>query len=445
MAELLFPLWQIDAQEYRAVCAYLHLSPELRLYDRLSQYLAEAPFRFPCPGGFSRYLAKPRLTRFRIGRLDPMTKLFLPGHPLRHVLNGVIALHECDPRGYRELARATLGWRARFAVLGQTLGFAVNLSVGLPWLVWQWVGYAAGVPFRATDDLAGARALITGVSRGLGRDLMLRCLEGGAEVIGIVRSREARDQLQSELPQLARATLLVADLATPGALGAALRTAQVPANSIAIAILSAGVKHEGKSVLSLRELRETFQVNLFAAVELADWLCGPSDEDPDVALESMAERAQAPDSGAGRTMAAAPSGATPGRQPSSTTRVVLVSSMGRWHGMHFSGGYNASKAALSIWGESLDMELRQRGTRRFTVTVVEPGIFESGMTRNSPLARALFVSRAKVAARILPGALAGRPAIRPPRWFALLTWAICLIGRDNRYRLFASAKPRADR
>jgi short-subunit dehydrogenase len=119
--------------------------------------------------------------------------------------------------------------------------------------------------------------------------------------------------------------------------------------------------------------------------------------------------------------------------------------MGRWHGMHFSGGYNASKAALSIWGESLDMELRQRGNRRFTVTVVEPGIFASRMTRQTPLTRMLFVSRQKVAARILAGALAGRPAIRPPRWFALLTWAICLIGRNNRYRIFASAKPRTDR
>jgi short-subunit dehydrogenase len=52
--------------------------------------------------------------------------------------------------------------------------------------------------------------------------------------------------------------------------------------------------------------------------------------------------------------------------------------MGRWHGMHFSCGYNASKAALSIWGESLDMELRRRAGRKFTVTVVEPGMFASG-------------------------------------------------------------------
>src|SRR6266581_9195173 len=153
MTEPLFPLWQIDAEEYRAVCGYLRVTPQAHVYGRLSQYLADAPFRFPRPSAFSRYLAEPRLTRFRIGRLDPMTKVFLPGHPLRHVLNGVIALHECDPRGYRELAVAPLGWRALLAVLVQTLGFAVNLVISLPWLVWQSVGYAAGAPFRAADDI----------------------------------------------------------------------------------------------------------------------------------------------------------------------------------------------------------------------------------------------------------------------------------------------------
>jgi len=443
MTEPLFPLWQIDAEEYRAVCGYLRVTPQARVYDRLSQYLADAPFRFPRPSAFSRYLAEPRLTRFRIGRLDPMTKVFLPGHPLRHVLNGVVALHECDPRGYQELAVAPLGWRACSAVFEQLCRYGVNLAIGLPWLGWQWVGFAAGAPLAPHDDLVGKRALITGVNRGLGRDLMLRCLEGGAEVIGIVRSRESVEALRAELPTHARVILLVADLSTPGALCSALSDAQIPAQSVTIAILSAAIKHDGKSVLSTGELRETFQVNFFSAVELAGWLCDCAD----TSGASSAPKAAGPGLPHSSVAAAVASSrdATHERRLSSTTRVVLVSSMGRWHGMHYSGGYNASKAALSIWGESLDMELRQRGDRRFTVTVVEPGIFPSGMTPQTRLARVLFASRSKVAARILAGALAGRRAIRPPRWFALLTWGICLIGRDYRYRLLARAKPRSDR
>ena len=108
--------------------------------------------------------------------------------------------------------------------------------------------------------------------------------------------------------------------------------------------------------------------------------------------------------------------------------------------MHSSSGYNASKAALSIWGESLDMELRQSRDRRFTVTIVEPGMFESGMTQQTPLTRLLSVSRREVAGRIISGTLAARKSIRPPLWFALLTWGVCLMGRDARYRLFARAK-----
>ena len=150
----------------------------------------------------------------------------------------------------------------------------VNLAIGLPWLVWQWGVYVIGAPFRAADDLAEKRALITGVSRGLGRDLMLRCLEDGAEVIAIVRNVASRDELQAQLPTRARVVLLVADLSVPGTLVTALQQAQIPADSVNIAILSAGIKHEGTSVLSLCELRETLQVNFFAAAELANWLCG---------------------------------------------------------------------------------------------------------------------------------------------------------------------------
>src|SRR5437016_4592080 len=46
-ARPLFPLWQIDQIEYRAVCAHLGITPKAQVYERLSAYLADAPFRFP--------------------------------------------------------------------------------------------------------------------------------------------------------------------------------------------------------------------------------------------------------------------------------------------------------------------------------------------------------------------------------------------------------------
>ena len=409
-AQLLFPLWQIDQQEYRAICAHLGITPKAQVYDRLSLYLANAPFRFPRPKGFSLFLARPRLTRFRIARLDMVTKLFLPHHPIRHVLNGVIALHECDAEGYREMSAAPAGWP--LSLLGWMSGFVWRLAISVPWLGLRLLGYAAGAPFQPKGELTAKRILVTGVNRGLGMDLMLHCLEQGGEVVGTVRNVQALEELKARLPAQAPVTLLIADLSIPGALVESLEKAQITPESLAVAILNAGVKHDGESVLSLPGLRDTFQVNFFSAAELAPWLCAPATQEA---------RAADP------------------------VALVLVSSMGRWHGMHFVCGYNASKAALSIWGESLEMELRQSGERRFTVTIVEPGIFESGMLRGKGLARFLSAPRRNVAQRIVSAALAGKRALRPPVWFALLTWAVCLAGRDFRYRLFTRVKPTADR
>ncbi len=439
MSRLPFPLWQIDEQVYGEVCAYIGVTPRRHLYERLTDYLASAPFRFARPAGFSRHLARLRLTRFTIARLDLVTKLFFPDHPLRHALNGVIALHECDDSGFREMASSPTGWRAVVAMLGWLASFCLGAALTLPWLAWQFVTYVAGVPFRPAVRVAGKRVLVTGVSRGLGLDLMLDCLEGGAEVIGTVRNRQSLADVQALLPKEAPAKLLIAELSQPGGLVQALREAGMPAESLHLAILCAGVKHDGEPVWSLGALRETFQVNFFAAAEFAAWFCTPASPPINAGNGDSSAALNLPP-----PQFAAGSG-TRAEGPPRSRALVLISSMGRWHGMHFAGGYNASKAALSIWGESLDMELRCCQTSSLTVTIVEPGIFDSGMTRRTPLTRFLFASRRDVASRILSGALAGRRTIRPPFWFALLTWGVCLAGRDLRFRLFARAKPVRDR
>jgi len=249
--------------------------------------------------------------------------------------------------------------------------------------------------------------LVTGGGRGLGRDVVLHCLERGAAVVATVRTEQSRAEVGESLPAEAPLTVVVADLERPGVLAEALAAAGVDARSIDVAIASAGVKRAGASALSLEDLRRTFEVNLFAVAELAAWLCGPATDGPGT------------------------------RKPVS---LVLVSSMGRWHGMHGSGGYNASKAALSIWGESAEMDL-QRGGRCATVTIVEPGLFASGMTLPAGPSRWLLASRREVARAVVDGALAGRHSIRPPAWFALLTWGVLLGGRRLRARLFARVKP----
>lgn len=413
MTDVLFPLWQVDGAEYDVVCRYLGIAPKPAIHERLNAYLGKAPFRYPAPQGFSRFLAGPGLTRFRIARLDLATRLIDRGHPVRHVLNAAIALHECDAEGYAQLSASPTGWRLVPALAAWGAGFGLGLAITLPWLAIQFLRFVPTTMGSRPADLAAKRVLVTGVARGLGLDVMLECLERGARVVGTVRTEASRDELQRLLPPGAPVQLVVTDLCVPGALVAALSQAGVDPGSLALAVLCAGIKHDRASVLCMAELRETFEVNLFSAAEFARWLCA-SDAD------------------------AVPDDAAP-RHPQ-TTPVVLVSSMGRWHGMHSSAGYNASKAALSIWGQSLEMELRLAKNSRFAVAIVEPGIFESGMTRRAGLGRFLFAPRRKIAGSIVQGALAGRRTMRPPLWFALLTWAVCLGGRELRLRVLGRAK-----
>ena len=432
---VLFPLWQMERNEYDAICAYLGVSPSDALYERLCGHLANAPFRFRCPEGFARFLAEMRLTRFRVARLDFLTKMRFRDHPVRHALNSVMALHECDADGYREMSASPRGLALAPRLVGWLSGFALRLAVTEPWLGWQGARYAVRRPFHPAEQMAGLRVLVTGASRGLGMDVMLECLERGATVVGTVRNQESRDRVRALLPADAPLKLLVADLSTPGALVEALQAAQIPPESIDVAVMCAGVKHDGESVLATSRLRDTFEVNCFSAAEFAAWFCAtPSAA---VRTDRAASAALVPEAATLRDAS--------GRQQRARRSLVLISSIGRWHGMHSSCGYNASKAALSIWGESLDMELRLAGSQRLTVTIVEPGMFESAMTKPTPLTRLLFVSRRKVAADIVSGALAGRKSIRPPMWFALLTWAVCMAGRDVRYRLFARVKTSTDR
>lgn len=399
----LFPIWQVDRGEYEVVCAYLGLQPDPAVYEQLLAHLAEvAVTHQPGPGGFARALARGRLTRWRITRLDLATRLFFPGHPVRHVLNAAVALHECTGDGYGQLSRSPTGGAVWSAVVAWMLQFAGNLVVTLPWLALQAGAWALHAPFARERSLAGQRVLVTGVGRGLGRDLMLECLERGAKVLGTVRTEQGRSEVAQLLPAAAPLKTLVADLSQPGSLAQALKAAGVTPSELDAVIFCAGVKHDGHPVLDAERLRDTLQVNLLSCAEAAAWLY-----------------------------------ADPARGPRA---LGVVSSMGRWHGMHSTAGYNASKAALSIWAESLEMDFARRPGMHPTVTVVEPGLFESGMSQAAGARGLLFVPRRRVASRIVDAVTAGRRSLRVPGWFALLTWAVCAAGRGARLRLFARAK-----
>jgi NAD(P)-dependent dehydrogenase (short-subunit alcohol dehydrogenase family) len=417
----LFPLWQVDRREYECLCTYLGVEPVDGIYEQLTQHLAAAPFAVAPPRGLARFLAQPPLTLFRLARLDQASRLFFPGHPVRHVLNATMALHECHGASYRMLSRTATGSAVWWALAGWGLRFAAGLALTLAWLALQAAAWLLSRPFARKGDLARRHVLVTGVGSGLGRDLMLECLEQGATVVGTVRDTVSMRSLRALLPAAAPVRLLVADLAQPAALARALDAEGLSPQELDMVVACAGTKHGGRSALALDTVRETVQVNLLSAVELAAWFAAP----------------RKPDGAGGVETASAQAGTL---RRDGFGRLVLISSMGRWHGMHGSGGYNASKAALSIWAESAEMDLQRSAPGRFGVTVVEPGLFASGMTRASGPGRWLLAPRRRVAAAILAGAVAGRRSMRPPFWFALLTWGVCLVGGPLRAWLFGRVK-----
>lgn len=397
-----FPLWQVDRDEYRIVCAHLGLQPDERLYQLLCTHLASAAFQSARPSPFARHLARPPLGRWRIARLDLASRLFMPSHPVRHVLNGIIALHECTVEGYRQLSRTRTGRGVWLLLVGEAIRASVAVPVTVAWLALQGLAFALARARHRDVDLTGRRVLVTGVSRGLGHDLMLECLERGAQVVGTVRSAASAAAVHAGLPPQVPLALVVADLSEPGALVQALDEAGVDPASIELALLCAGVKHEGHSVLDVERLRHTVQVNFLSSVELAAWLCRAGVSRP--------------------------------------TALGVVSSIGRWHGMHSSAGYNASKAALSIWAESLEMDLARRSGIRPTVTLVEPGLFRSAMTAGGGPRAWFVVPRRRLAARIVDAVASGRRTLRAPGWFAMLTFGLCLAGRGLRLGLLTRAK-----
>lgn len=396
-----FPCWQPSYAEYAAVCRYLGLTPQARLYPMLCRHLAREALTHPPLSNWARHLAERPRTPGWIARMDVVSRLFMPTHPVRYLLNGVMALHECTAQGYAEMASTPTGAGVWWRLPLWLAGALAQTVLALAWFVGQGTLYALTRSWRQpAPGLAGRRILITGVGRGLGRDLAMAVLERGGRVVGVLRDRR---QFPTELLDLipdARLTLIETDLSQPGSLVARLRAQGLAPTDIDLAILSAGMKQDGTSVLDPTSVRQTFEVNLFANVDLAAWYFTQGGQGP----------------------------------------IVLISSMGRWHGMPHTSGYNASKAALSIWGESLEMERIARGQGAARILIVEPGLFASGMVGDGGLKARLSVSRPHIARMILDAALRGRRSLRPPVWFAWLTWALVLSGRGLRARLLVRAR-----
>lgn len=100
-------------------------------------------------------------------------------------------------------------------------------------------------------------------------------------------------------------------------------------------------------------------------------------------------------------------------------QIAVVSSLAGFIGLPYSASYNASKAAVRVWGESLRYVLKKHG---IGVSVICPGFVVSRMTENAPFPMPFLMSSARASAIIRRGLANDRARIAFPIGTKAAVW-----------------------
>ena len=175
-------------------------------------------------------------------------------------------------------------------------------------------------------QLAGKRALVTGASGGLGREIAYRLAAEGADLVLIARRETELEQTAEQIRSQGRNALTcVGDVCDPELRSNALTLAEEELGGLDLLVNNAGVGAHGRFHESdPTRLEQVFRLNVFA---VADW-----------------------------TRAAIPL-----LQQRSDPAVINVGSVLGWRGAAHNSEYCASKFALRGFSESIRPELAQLG------------------------------------------------------------------------------------
>src|SRR3989442_6623544 len=125
--------------------------------------------------------------------------------------------------------------------------------------------------------LDGRCALITGGSRGLGREMAQALAEAGADLVLVGREQESLQQAQRELQTLGRRVgLIAADLTTPGEVERMCKTALAEHGPIHILINNVGGRRLNIATedMPLEDWQRLLDLNLTSAVLCTKLIAG---------------------------------------------------------------------------------------------------------------------------------------------------------------------------
>jgi short-subunit dehydrogenase len=108
-------------------------------------------------------------------------------------------------------------------------------------------------------------------------------------------------------------------------------------------------------------------------------------------------------------------------------QIAIVSSLASFIGLPYSASYNASKAAVRVWGESIRFVLKKSG---IGVSVVCPGFVISRITANAPFPMPFLMTAERASAIIRRGLARNHARIAFPIGTKAAVWlGLCLPGR----------------
>ena len=222
--------------------------------------------------------------------------------------------------------------------------------------------------------MALTTALITGASSGIGRGVAKELARRGTRVVATARRRERLESLVSEIEAAGgRADWRELDVSDPEAVVRAIHEEDERVGGFDLVIANAGVAN----VLNLA------QVNFTGA--LATLVAGK-----DVML------------------------------PRGRGTLVGVASVAGFRGLPSSGAYSATKAGLSTFLESLQLDLEGTG---LTVVDVSPGFIKSEMTDLNDFRMPFLMETDDAVQRFVDAVEAGRPVVHFPWQLAFpLKW-----------------------
>jgi enoyl-[acyl-carrier protein] reductase III len=206
-------------------------------------------------------------------------------------------------------------------------------------------------------DLSGRVALVTGSSRGIGRDCAIRFAQAGADVIiNYVSSRSAAMETAEQIVALGRGVHVVkADISEEDDVRSMIEYVTREVGQLDIVVSNAATGGFRPLLASnLRHFQNTFQTNVLALLYLVQ------------ASMPLLEQSR------GRA------------------KVVALSSHGSDTALPWYGMIGSSKAALESMVRHLTLEVGDRGVN---VNVVKSGLVETDSTRRIPGAATMFEGR----------------------------------------------------